>query len=357
MAPVSVAFDMTFANRNRGGSGAYARSLLGALRERDDVIPWVISGPSRSNLVRTMRWLVRGGTTAVASKPPDILHCPSFVMPWAVKVPVVVTVHDAASKRYPTDHPLEWRVYVDAFMPRRLRAAARVITGSEFGRHEVIEAFGLDPDQVTSVPYGLDARFLEFRPAGPAGEVTGPLLFPGAPIGRKNLEAVLACMAAASPDSHLGRVDLQISGAREEDFPSHSRLVRNLGLQVRVRWLGQVPAEEMPALYARASALVYPSLYEGFGFPPLEAMAVGTPVVASNRGSLPEVLGDGALMVDPDNRRALGEAIEAVLSQPALRARLRGAGLQRARLYTWDKCAEKTTELYRQVVATAAVPS
>ena len=98
----------------------------------------------------------------LAPKPPDILHCPSFVMPWAVRVPMVVTVHDAASRRFPGDHPLEWRVYVDAFMPRRLRAATRVITGSEFGRREVIEAFGVDPDRVVTVPYGLDARFLEY---------------------------------------------------------------------------------------------------------------------------------------------------------------------------------------------------
>jgi len=357
MAPISVAFDMTFANRNRGGSGAYARSLLATLSKQGQIVPTVISGPEKSNFALTTRWLLRGAHDALAPKPPDILHCPSFVMPWAVRVPMVVTVHDAASRRFPGDHPLEWRVYVDAFMPRRLRAATRVITGSEFGRREVIEAFGVDPDRVVTVPYGLDARFLEYGPPESAGHASGPLLFPGAPIGRKNLEAVLACMAAAPADRHLGRVDLQISGAREADFPSHSRLVHRLGLESRVQWLGQAPAEEMPGLYARASVLVYPSLYEGFGFPPLEAMAVGTPVVASNRGSLPEVLGDAALTVDPNDGRALGEALEAVLSQPVLRGRLRSAGLQRARLYTWDRCAEKTTEVYREVLAPAAVPS
>jgi len=357
MAPISVAFDMTFANRNRGGSGGYARSLLATLRRQSEILPTVISGPERSNFALTTRWLLRGAHEALARKPPDILHCPSFVMPWAVSVPMVVTVHDAASRRFPGDHPLEWRLYVDAFMPRRLRAAARVITGSGFGRREVIEAFGVDPDKVVAVPYGLDSRFLDYRAPEQPTDGTGPLLFPGAPIGRKNLEAVLACMAAASADSQLGRIDLQISGAREEDFPSHSRLVHRLGLQSRVHWLGQAPAEEMPGLYARASVLVYPSLYEGFGFPPLEAMAVGTPVVASNRGSLPEVLGDAALIVDPNDGRVLGEALEAALSKPEVRGRLRSAGLQRARLYTWDRCAEKTTEVYRDVLATAAVAS
>jgi glycosyltransferase involved in cell wall biosynthesis len=356
VSPISVAFDMTFANRNQGGSGAYARSLFASLRERDDVVPWVISGPPRSNFAGTMRWLVRGGHDAVAAKPPDLVHCPSYVAPWAIKVPFVVTVHDAASKHFPRDHPLEWRVYVDRVMPRRLRAAARVITGSQFGRREVIAAFGLEPDRVIAVPYGLDSRFQSY--SAPPTSPNGPtLLFPGAPIGRKNLDSVLRCMATASRQSSVGQAVLEISGAREEDFPAYSKLVGSLGLQARVRWLGLVPVSDVPALYARASAIVYPSLYEGFGFPPLEAMAVGTPVVASDRGSLPEVLGDAALMVDPTDTRALGDALEAVLSQPELRGRLRSAGERQARLYTWDRCAQRTVEVYREVLATAAVPS
>jgi glycosyltransferase involved in cell wall biosynthesis len=113
----------------------------------------------------------------------------------------------------------------------------------------------------------------------------------------------------------------------------------------------------MAALYARSSAIVYPSLYEGFGFPPLEAMAVGTPVVASDRGSLPEVLGDAALMVDPTNEGALADALEAVLTQPELRGRLRNAGERQAKQYTWARCAERTIEVYREAVAATADPS
>ncbi|MHB8491035.1 MAG: glycosyltransferase family 4 protein [Solirubrobacteraceae bacterium] len=358
MPPISVAFDMTFANRNQGGSGAYARSLLASLRERDEVVPWVISGPRRSNFAGTMRWLVRGGRHAIGEKPPDLVHCPSFVTPWAISVPFVVTVHDAASKHFPGDHPLEWRVYVDRIMPRRLRAAARVITGSEFGRREVIGAFGLEPERVVAVPYGLDSRFLNFSPTNrPPANGAATLLFPGAPIGRKNLDSVLRAMAAASEHTSLGRAVLTISGANEADFPACSRLVRSLGLQARVRWLGQAPAADMPALYAGATALVYPSLYEGFGFPPLEAMAVGTPVVASDRGSLPEVLGDAAMMVDPTDVRALGDALEAVLTQPELRGRLRSAGEAQAKRYTWERCADGTIEVYREALGKTAVPS
>lgn len=346
---------MTFASRNQAGSGAYARALLAAMRDRDDLVVWIIAGPTRSNLVGTMRWLVRGGRKALAERPPDILHCPSFVSPWAVRVPMVITVHDAATKHFPSDHPLEWRFYANRLMPGRLRAAARIIAGSEFGRREVIEAFGVEPDRVVVVPYGLDGRYLKFAAPDHSSNGSHTLLFPGVPIRRKNLDAVLQSMAAAGADTALGRATLEISGAREERFPDYSRLVRSLGLQSRVRWLGQVPVNDMPALFARASALVYPSLYEGFGFPPLEAMAVGTPVVASNRGSLPEVLDDAALMVDPDDRRAFGQALESVLSQPELRGRLRKAGARRARLFTWERCAEQTIEVYREVLGTAPV--
>src|SRR5205814_8036095 len=113
-----------------------------------------------------------------------------FVAPWSAPVPVVVTVHDAAARRYPGDHPLEWRVYDRSLLPGRLRAAARVLTGCEFSRREIIAAYGLRPERVIAIPYGVDPRFLEAPAAGPRREA-GPMLFAGAPIGRKNLEAVL----------------------------------------------------------------------------------------------------------------------------------------------------------------------
>ena len=347
MAALAVAFDMTFANRNRGGTQVYARSLFGALRDKDDVAAWVIAGPRTSGIVGTMNWLVRGAQRELRAKAPDILHCPSFVAPWNVRLPLVITVHDAATRRFPRDHPVEWRVYDRNLMPSRLRAAARVITGSEFARKEVIDAYSLEADRVVAVPYGLDPRFL----AAPPRDVTGgPMLFPGAPVGRKNLDVLLRCMAGAREGSALARVTLEISGASRADFPRYDGMISSLGLAGRVRWLGHVAPNDMLATIQNAAVVVYPSLYEGFGFPPLEAMAAGTPVVASNRGSLPEVLGDAALLPDPEDERAVAEAIESVLKESELRERLRRAGMARARLFTWESCADKTVALYREVV-------
>lgn len=353
MTSISVAFDMTFANRNQGGSGVYARSLLDAVRKRDDVVAWTIEGPRRSNLMKTVGWLVAGGRKATRSRPPDVVHCPTFVAPWRIDVPIVITVHDAAVNRFPADHPLEWRLYFRKLMPERLKAAARVIAVSEFARSEAIGVYGLNPDKVIAIPEGLDARFLTHIPAVTGGN-SGMILFPGAPIGRKNLDVVLRSLATAAEGTALARSSLHISGANEQDFPAYTRLIRNLGLQSRVRWLGQLPWVDLPALYAAASVVVYPSMYEGFGFPPLEAMAVGTPVVASNRGALPEVLGDSALLVDPSDPAAVTAALEAVLTNPELRGRLRAKGKNRASMYTWAACAAKTIEVYRDACAPAA---
>src|SRR5256885_939398 len=239
--PISVAFDMTFANRNRGGTQVYARSLFNALREKD-----------------------------------------------------------------------------------------------------VISAYGLDDERVVAVPYGLDPRYLAAS-ASTLDSAGGPLLFPGAPVGRKNLDVILRAMAGA-----LASATLEISGAAAADFPHYERMISSLGLQPRVRWLGHVA--DMSEVIKRAAVVVYPSMYEGFGFPPLEAMALGTPVVASDRGSLPEVLGDAALLVDPEDDRAVARAIESVLTRPEVRDRLRRAGVARARTFTWERCADRTLDVYRDVL-------
>jgi glycosyltransferase involved in cell wall biosynthesis len=199
------------------------------------------------------------------------------------------------------------------------------------------------------VPLGVST---EFAPGGrPARSGRPRLLFAGAPIERKNLASLLRAMAAARPGSALADAELVLSGASREWFPDMDRAAADVGVGERLRWLGQVPDDAMPDLYRSVDALVYPSLDEGFGLPPLEAMACGTPVVAAARGSLPETLGDAALLVDPTRTDELGDAIEHVLCDTTLRGRLTEAGIGRSARYTWERCTAETCQAYRRALA------
>src|SRR5579859_5791836 len=347
-AKLAVAFDMTFPDRNQGGSGIYARSLVAALRDRGDVEVQEIRS-RQPGVVRTIGWLARRADKELRSDRVQLLHSPNFVVPWRVPVPFVVTVFDLSTRQFPRDHPLEWRVYERWFLPSRAKAAARVIAISEVTRQDAIREYGVPPDRVTTIHLGVDRRF--FEPSGPRTRAAQPrMLFPGAPVARKNLDLVLYAMAKAAPESALGRACLQISGGAAGRFPDRVAQIRELGLAGRVEWLGQIPIEDMPAVYSAADVCVYPSLYEGFGFPPLEAMASGTPVVASNAASLPEMLGGAALLVDPHDVRGFTAAVESVLSDQGVRSRLIEAGRKWVAGFTWGRCAEETVAVYREVL-------
>jgi len=348
MSGLRVAFDMTFPNRNRAGTGEYARELLEALRARDDLVLLPVAGPDRGGLAGTAAWLLNGALRDAGRARADVLHCPAQVAPARSRAPLVVTVHDDGVARFPGGHPLEWRLFTRHVLPSLARRADMVITPSEFVRGELVARWRLDPGRVVAVPHGVAAAFVQAGAAPPLPRSGRPrLLFAGAPIERKNLGLVLAAMAGADAGSALGEAELLISGASARSFPRHEAEVARLGLGSRVRWLGVVPRRDVPALYRQVDVLVYPSLHEGFGLPPLEAMAAGTPVVASRAASLPEILGGAVPLVDPHDATALGDAVEALLRDPAACTAAVAAGRARAAGYTWERCAAATAAVYR----------
>lgn len=358
-ALLRVGFDMTFPNRNGGGTRVYTRSLLSALNNAGGLRLSELSAREGAHTAGTLAWLAGGARRAISAARVDLLHCPAFVVPWRCPVPVVVTIHDAAAILFPRDFPLEWRFYNLYLLPALARRAAYVVAPSEFARRDVARLYRVHRSRI-AVTY--EAPQPQYKPQKPSeqgayraslgGDGNAPLLlFAGAPVGRKNLELVLAALENAPESSPLARARLLISGARAEDFPGYRGKIALGKLGGRVSWLGRVPEGEMPLLYAAVDALVYPSTYEGFGLPPLEAMAVGTPVVASNASCLPEVLGEAALLVDPHDERGFAAAIEAVLTRPQLRAKLVQAGTAQAARYSWEKCAAQTAGVYRRVVS------
>ena len=345
---------MTFPNRNQAGSGEYARSLVAALRARDDIAVTELAGPTRSGIAGTMRWLLGGAAADVRRSHASLLHCPAFVTPWNVPTPVVISVLDVAALHFPRDHPLEWRVYASRLLPAQARRAALIVAISENTRRDVIAEYGVSPDRVVTIHPGINPAFASARRSEEPAPRDPSILFPGAPMSRKNLEVVLRALASAPAGSALARARLLISGSTAGRFPQHAAAIEAAGLARRVRWLGQVARAELPTLFASVDAVVYPSLYEGFGFPPLEAMSAGTPVVASNSSCLPETLGDAALLVDPADSAGLARALDDVLTRPELRARLIADGRARAAMFTWEGCAAQTVDAYRQVLKAAS---
>jgi len=343
--PIHVAFDMTFPNRNPGGTGLYARELMAELRQRDDVSVTPVAA-RQGGIPSTLRWMLIGAQGSLAGA--QLLHCPAAVAPWRTSVPFVLTVHDTMANEIREDHPLEWRSYVRLFLPARARAAIRVIVGSDCLRQEIIGLWHLAADRVAVTPYGISPRF--FIEPAPHSNPDPVFLMPGAPILRKNLELVLRAMAAAPQGSAVQRCRLNISGAMPDQFPHHRQRIHDLGLDSRVEWLGRVDDEAMPGLVASSDLVVYPSLHEGFGFPALEAMAAGTPVLASTSQCLPEVLDGGALLVAPTDVKAFVDGAEAILTNSALRGDLIERGRKHAAQFTWARCAELTVAAYREAM-------
>jgi glycosyltransferase involved in cell wall biosynthesis len=357
-ARLTVAIDMTCPNRNSGGSGVYARSLLSELQLRDDLSPLVISRSFTGGPALTLQWLLSGARRALLGTRANLLHCPAYVAPLRSPVPLVITMHDAALMRFPGDYPLEWRIY-NHLLLSAARSARAILTGTQTSRRDLARYYRVMPSRIHVTRYGIDDRF--HKPADPAAvsrqrsqistSQSNPLLiFPGAPLKRKNLDLVLNALAVAPSDSLLSRARLVISGASADQFRGYRNWISSRELEGRILWLGHVEVERMPVLYAACDLVVYPSFYEGFGLPPLEAMAVGTPVLASTAPCLPEVLGDAALLVDPNDISAFISAAEAALTNTDLRSRLIEAGKRRAAPHTWLRCAAETCDVYRRVL-------
>jgi glycosyltransferase involved in cell wall biosynthesis len=265
-------------------------------------------------------------------------------------LPLVVTVHDLLPLRHPELFTSETRAHTRLSLPF-VRRADRVLTNSEWTRGEVIDLLGLPPERVATTPFGVAERF---RPDPAAHDrvrerhgVAGPyVLCVGTREPRKNLVAALRAferLARRRPD-----VELVLAGGRGWHGEELERALA--AVSDRVRTPGFVSDAELVDLYAAAACFVFPSLAEGFGFPVLEAMACGAPVVTSDNSALREVAGDAALLVDPHSSEAIAEALERVLEDPELRDDLRRRGLERRRAFTWEACADATVAAYRDLL-------
>jgi glycosyltransferase involved in cell wall biosynthesis len=321
---IRAAVDVSPLVQTRAGTARHVRGLLGALIGRSgvEVEPRSFGGAGRAASFARDSWWYYGGLPRSA-RGLDVLHCTTFRGPLRAPVPFVVTLHDLALVRQPELFPRWHRLSGRAAIGPVARAANHVVAVSEFTKREAVDLLGVPEARVTVIGNAVEPVF---SPDGPAAE-GDYVLAVGTLEPRKNLARVAAAAA------RLG-VELRVVGAR------------GWGGVETPGWAGEVSDEELAALYRGARALVFPSLYEGFGIPVLEAMASGAPVVTSRGGATEEVAGGAAVLVDPLDEASITSGIE---EAAARRDELRALGLERAKAYTWTSVADAVERVWREL--------
>lgn len=286
----------------------------------------------------------------------DLFHATDHLIPKFSHIPVVATLMDAI----PFSHP-EWvRMDLAPFKRWLWRRAARwadhVITISEYSKTEIIKHFGVKPENISVTPLGVDARFFERIDEKQKAEVLKNhglpetfFIFVGTLQPRKNIERAIQAHAAL-PDRIRKSIPLVIVGRAGWGCDNLVADLRDPKKQISIRWLQYLPDFEVRALMQSASALIFPSLCEGFGLPVVEAFASGLPVITSNTTSLPEVAEDAALLVNPENIGEISDAMRQIVDVADLSAQLIDAGLRRAKQLSWESCTQKTLDIYKTVI-------
>lgn len=282
----------------------------------------------------------------------DIFHSPETMIPIFGNTPSIATVNDLISFLFPAGHDLKARLAAN-FYPPVFRKAKRLIAISENTSMDIQNRFGISTGKISVVPISYDEDL--FKPVeDPSGvlrkyDVKQPyILFVGVLSPRKNVGRLIEAFGII-----LKRgvdINLVIAGPFGWQCKSVFDTVNNLGFSERIKFTGPVDSSDLPAIYSGASIFVFPSLYEGFGIPVLEAMACGTPVITSNVSSLPEVAGDAALLIDPHSSTDLADAICRLISDRDMANLLKTKGFERIKKYSWMRTAEETLKIYRDVV-------
>lgn len=368
-----ICLDVSAALAQSAGIGRYARELALALHRTGEVelslfhnrqpvaqLPAALAALPRSQAPlsnRAWRFYLLGGLpllpdwrTAIDGS--ELFHGADAVTP-RLSIPTVITIHDLTTHLFPQYHTRLNRLYLRWALPIMARRADAIIADSYATQRDIVAQLGVSPGKITVVHLGVDGAV--FAPQSSAAVdntlaqlgVRPPyLLAVGTLEPRKNLATLLrayATLPASAPPLVL------VGGQGWGDNPL-SAAIEDLGLHGRVHMTGYVHDACLPALYSGAEVFIYPSLYEGFGLPVLEAMSCGAPVITSNVSSLPEVAGDAAILVDPHDVGKLAAAIQTLLAATGQRQKLRDAGLVRARAFSWMRCANDTVNVYRAVL-------
>lgn len=358
------------------GIGTYVRNLLRELaRNPGDHTYVLLCRDQDAAMLReaSSRFEVRANRSAnysVSEQPSlawalararvDLFHAPHYVVPLLSTTPYVVTIHDCIHLRFPQYLPNRAaHRYAQFMMSRSARRARRVLTVSEASKADIVSLLDVPEGKVEVIYNALDERLAEAPTPDEMARVrerfmlASPfILYTGNIKPHKNIERLIDAYALLRQRG-FGEVKLLIIGEQISKYPTLRRLVHRHQLHKHVRFFGYVPDSMLAALYRLASVFVFPSLYEGFGLPPLEAMAAGTAVITSNVSSLPEVVGDAALLIDPLDPESIAAAMAQVLSDDALRDDLVRRGLERVTAFSWQRSVDRVRAVYGELTSGA----
>jgi glycosyltransferase involved in cell wall biosynthesis len=353
---VRIAFDASSMRGEKTGIGVYTENLIQALRRFAPDIEMVELDDGATAHQRTDRRMVReqiGLPRLARQSHADVLHLTGFAAPIRAPMPVILTVMDLIGVLFAANFPPVARFYWSRYLPFTLRFPAQLITLSEHTRQDIVRLTRIPAARVRVISPGRDERFHPIEDARVLNQARAEIglpaqfiLFVGTLEPRKGVDTLIAAFAQVA---NVVDEDLVIVGKRGWYWQNFFDLVRENGLETRVRFLEYVADEKMPLVYNLARAFVFPSRYEGFGLPPLEAMACGTPVVSSNAASLPEVVGSAGLLLSPGDVDGLARAIVQVVNDSNLRIELRERGLQQAHKFSWARAAHDILAVYHQV--------
>jgi glycosyltransferase involved in cell wall biosynthesis len=282
-------------------------------------------------------------------RPPDLLFVPAHVLPLICPDKCVVTIHDLGYLAFPDAHPWRDRQYLHWSTGWSARRATLVLADSSATRDDLVRHYQIDPAKIRVIHLGRDPRLAPVSDPNRVAAVRQRydladryLLHVGTVQPRKNLKRLIAAFASVAGHPGLADTQLVLTGKLGWLYGDLLPEVARHGLAGRVRFTGYVADEDLAPLLSGATAFVFPSLYEGFGFPVLEAQSCGVPVMTSNNSSLPEIAGDAALFVDPLDVDEIAAAIVRLASEPDLRSELSRKGLENAQRFSWEKCATET---------------
>jgi len=368
-----IAIDAHSVGTQLAGNESYAVNLIEALAQIDQVNEYTLYLTQQSAVARFQhRWpnfsvrrtlphtpIVRIPLTLSAElrrRPVDLLHV-QFTAPPFTPCPFVTSIHDLSFEHLPQTFRRRSRLQLRLTVRRSARSAAHVLVPSEFVRRDILQTYELPPERVSTIPL---AAAEGFRPVTEASEIERIrqtydipdryILSVGSIQPRKNLAQLIAAYSLLRRERSGDKLPrLVLVGKAAWLYGETLRKIAASGIENSIVVTGYVPDNDLPALYSGATCFVYPSFFEGFGIPPLEAMKCGAPVITGNRTSLPEVVGDAALMVNPFDETEIAAAIGRLLDDSDLRATLRVKGLKRAGEFEWNQTARRTLEIYQRV--------